>query len=142
MRSVRMATVPDMCWSQQVVGGRTIAVDWAVPKAQFQQNAPAEAPAAEEDPTHAENAISDDDDADSAEEEAARASEQQDEVASEVQLEDEKKLLRSVLSQIDDGDDDETPQAKVKVFLQPSANSTYGSHHSCTVFAAIENTLA
>ncbi|KAK9907300.1 hypothetical protein WJX75_001025 [Coccomyxa subellipsoidea] len=98
----------------KVVGGRTIAVDWAVPKAQFQQNASAEAPAAEEDPTHAENTISDDDDADSAEEEAARASEQQDEVASEVQLEDEKKLLRSVLSQIDDGDDDETPQAKVK----------------------------
>ncbi|BDA47944.1 probable RNA-binding protein 28 [Coccomyxa sp. Obi] len=88
----------------KVVGGRTIAVDWAVPKAQFQSSAPAEAHQEEEAGAVAEDGVSDDED-DAADEERA-ASEEQDEGAAEVQLEDEKKLMRSVLSQLGEGDDD------------------------------------
>jgi len=89
-----------------VVGKRTVAVDWAVSKAQFQSSgAPAEPePQADADVAH-EDAVLDENEGDSSGWEDDVADEPDEAVATEAQLQDEKKLLRSVLSQIDeDGD--------------------------------------
>ena len=111
------ASCAKFCCFSQLVGGRTIAVDWAVPKAQFQSNTPAGAPTGEGNDALAEGSISDDEEDTAGEEEPV--SEQEDEGANDLELEDEKKLLRNVLSQIDDGDEDEAPQPAAKVWLSP-----------------------
>ncbi len=85
-------------------------MDWAVSKAQFQSSAPAEAHPEEEDNALAKEGVSGGEE-DASDDERA-AGEEQDEGAAEVQLEDEKKLMRSVLSQLGEGDEDDKDDAQ------------------------------
>ncbi|CAL5229018.1 g12263 [Coccomyxa viridis] len=81
----------------QVVGGRTIAVDWAVSKAQFQSASAADKPGEPKQPEHPGL----DSASDSADEDAMSETDEEGEPG--MHLEDERKLMRSVLSQFDDG---------------------------------------
>ncbi len=80
---------------------------------------PAEAQPEGEGGVLAEDGVSDD--ADGAADEERAASEEQDAGPVEVQLEDEKKLMRSVLSQLGEGEedkDDAQPPTKVRTTLR------------------------
>lgn len=84
-----------------MVGKRTIAVDWAVSKAQFQSSGAAAEPEPQADADVAHEGDSDEDEGDSLIGEDDLADELEEAEPTEAQLQDEKKLLRSVLSQID-----------------------------------------